>query len=58
MDFIVVARCLMTELVAGKVQNFQALVVVFLIKLFKSFVLGGESAASRRVDDEQDLALE
>src|SRR6516225_3526130 len=39
LDFFVGARLLMSELVAGKAKNFEALIVVLRVELLQAFVL-------------------
>ena len=58
MDFIVAARRLVAELVAGEVEDFQPAGVVFGVEFLKALVLRSEAAAGGGVDDEQDLAFE
>lgn len=57
MDFVVGARGLMTELVAGEVEDFETLSVVFFVKGFEAFVLRSEATAGGGVDDEEDFTF-
>lgn len=56
MDGLVIARFLVSELIAGETENGEALGVVFLVELFEGCVLWGECAFAGHVDDEEDLA--
>ena len=56
-DFVGGARFLTVELVAWEGEDFEALVVVFLIEGFEAFVLRSEATAAGDVDDEEDFAL-
>ena len=57
MDLLVIAGGLVGELVAGEVEDLEALVAALGIELLEVVVLRGEAATGRGVDDEQDLAL-
>ena len=58
MDFVVGAGGLPFELIAGNVDDFEALVVEVGIHLFYGLVMRSETAAGRGVHDEHHLALE
>ena len=58
MDFGDGAGCLLTELVAGEVEDFETLVTVFLVERLQFLVLWGETTAGGGVDNEQHLSLE
>ena len=53
-----VARLLLAELIAGKAQHHQALILVGLPQLFKAFVLRGETALAGGVDHQHGFAGE
>ena len=55
--FLVRARLLLAELVAGEAGDDEALVLVFFVGGFERLVLGREAALGGDVDDEDDLAL-
>src|SRR4029453_3733600 len=57
-DFLVLARVLRAELVAGKAQHDQALLAVGLVQFFQAAELGRETAGAGRVADQQHLVLE
>ncbi|MNP80699.1 hypothetical protein D3C76_1788710 [compost metagenome] len=57
MHLFIFSRLLLAELVAGKTQDHETAVVIFLIKLLQVAVLGGEAAAAGRIDNQQHLAL-
>ena len=50
---LVGTRCLLTELVAGEIKNFEALGVVFLISVFQLGIGGGESTFGCCVNNEE-----
>src|SRR5690606_11866455 len=54
LDFLLRSRLLVGELVAGESQNLQTPVPVCFIEFLQFPVLGRESAAARRVDDQED----
>ena len=56
-DFEDAAGCLLSELVAGEVEDFESLGGELLVEGFQLFVLGREAAAGGGVDDEQHLTL-
>src|SRR5208337_4083657 len=56
-DFFVVAGFLVSELVAGKAENFESAIMILRVKLLQPFVLRRESALAGGVDDEQDSSL-
>src|ERR1039457_3643744 len=56
-DLRIGAGLLMAKLVARKAKHLQAAVFVLGIERLQPFVLRGEPAFARRVDDQQDLAL-
>ena len=57
-DLVVRAGGLATELVAGDVEDLEALVVQVLVHLLKRLVVRGETAAGGGIDHDDDLALE
>ena len=57
LDFLNGARGLLAKLVAGEVENLQALGLVLLVQLFELFVLRGESATGGGVYNQQHLAF-
>ena len=54
-DALVGARCLLAKLIAGEVENLEALGMVFLIEFLQFLILRGETAFGGCVDDEQYL---
>ena len=56
-DGFFIARLLVGKLVAGKSQNDQSPVLVFLVKGFQSFVLGGEAAFAGGIYYQHGLVL-
>ena len=56
-DLLVCAGGLLAELVAGEVQNLQAVLLVEVVEILKGIVLGREATAGGGVDDEKHLAL-
>src|SRR5581483_1683332 len=52
------ARLLPAELVAGKAEHGKAARAILLLQRFEAFVLRGEAASTRGVDDQKHLALE
>ena len=56
-DVRIRARFLLAELVAGKAQHDQTLVVKFAVQRFQALVLRREAAGAGRIDDQQHLAL-
>ena len=57
MDLLVGLGGLVCELVAGEVEDFEALVAVLRVDALKILVLRGESTTGGGVHDEQDLAF-
>ena len=57
MDLFIGSRSLARKLIARDVDHFESLLMIFLIHLFDGFVMRGESASGRRVDDQHDFAL-
>ena len=51
------AWCLLAELVAGEIENLEALALILLIERFQVFILRRESAAGCRVYYQQHLVL-
>ena len=56
-DFLVGARLLMLELVAGEAEDDETLVLIFLVEGLETIILGGETALRGGVDNHQDFAL-
>lgn len=52
------ARLLLAELIAGKAQHDQALILVGLPQLFKAFVLRRETALARGIDHQHGFTGE
>src|ERR1035438_4728532 len=57
LDLLIGTGLLVAELVAGEAKHLQAAVLVLGVKRLQPFVLRGEPALARGVDDQQDLAL-
>ena len=57
MNLFVASRRLGAELVAGDVENLEALVVISLVHFLEGLILRREATTRGGVDDEQDLAL-
>ena len=57
LNFVVCARLLTRKLVAGKAENFQALVLVGVVEFLQLRELGRKAALARRVDDKQNFAF-
>ena len=57
-DFLIASGRLVSELVAGEVQDFKAFLVILLVESVESLVLRGEAASCRSVYYEHDLAVE
>ena len=57
-DILVAARGLGTKLVAGEVEQLEALVVILGVEVLQVLVLGSESALGGGVDYQHHLALE
>src|SRR5206468_3151689 len=57
LDLVFVAGLLVPELIAGKAQDREALVLVFAVQRLESLVLRREAAFAGDIDDEQNLAL-
>ena len=55
-DFVVGAGVLAAELVAGKAEDGEVLVVIFLPEVFQAVELRGEAAFAGGVDDEEQFA--
>ena len=53
MDALVGARSLLTELVAGEIENLEAISVVLLVELLQLVVLGREATFRCRIDNQQ-----
>ena len=56
MNLRIGAGRLVPELVAGEVEDLEAVVAVLRVHLLEFLVLGREAAAGRGVHDEEDLA--
>lgn len=56
-DFLVGPRCLSEKLVAGEVQDLESAIAILVVEFRKPVVLRSKSAAGRRVDDQEHLAL-
>ena len=52
---LICARCLLSELVAGEIENLESLGVILLVELLQFIVLRGESAFGCCVDNQQHL---
>ena len=57
-DFLVGSGCLLPELVAGEIQDFEPAFMEAFVHGLEGFVLGSEAAAAGGVDNEQYLSLE
>ena len=57
LDFFIGSRILFIELVAREAEDFQALVLVFLIQFLKACKLRCESALACCIDDQNNLAF-
>ena len=51
-------RCLCAELVAGEVKHFKTLIVILLVKLFKTLILRSKAAARGGIHYQHYLAFE
>ena len=57
-DLIITLGCLVCKLVARKIKDLKALVVVLLKQLLQALVLRCEAAAGGGIDDQNDLVFE
>ena len=55
MDALVRTRGLLAKLVAGEVEDLEALLMVLLVELLQLLILRSETTARGRIDDKQDL---
>ena len=53
MDALISARRLLSELVAGEVEDLEALAVIFLVEFLELLILRGEATFCCCVDDQE-----
>ena len=56
-DLLIAAGGLVRKLVAGEIQDFQAVLLMQLVKVLELIILGRETAAGGCVHDQQHLAI-
>ena len=56
MDFLNAAWSLLSELIAGEIENLESFIFVFLIDVFQFFILRREPTTSSSVDDKKDFS--
>lgn len=57
MDFLIRSGCLIAKLIAGKIQNLQAMRLVFIIYFLQFRILRGKAAAGGGIHDQKSLSL-
>ena len=55
-DLLIAAGCLLSKLIAGKIENFKTFILIFIVKGLKLIVLRCKSTAGRCIYDKQYLA--